>query len=697
MLKARFLAFSLTLIIILSAFVGCSESSVPKSTQKRPAATEKQTDPPLPDETEPFENKVVIGSLLSLSGNFRLPSSKNASVPSADGEIYSLINGHSTLAMTAGGSYVWDTTVVRSHIEEQTADGNTVITIELNDDLLFSDGTPVKAENYLAYLLAFSSPVASSAGAVSDAGAAFVGYEEFASYNGTNEGKSALFSDNDGNKKRVNASKTFSGVRLLSDYSFSLTVSAEKNPAHHSYIYACLSPYVIEHILGTDVTVKDSDNGVYLDGTWYDRKNSVYIKASHLDNASRNLTSYAFSGPYTVSEWDPEKSECTLTVNPNYKGNYEGVKPSIETLVYTKVNKDSQFDALTSGAVDIISGISGNSGADTALDAVRHSGGALAATYYLEAGYKKLSLNCDFGATSFLSVRKALSYALDAEQVSKDISGGYGTAIYAPYSDEFDMWKQSNAIELTEYSYSLKNAKDALVEGGWIYNADGSSYSEKAGGVRYKKLSAYESETYDGANLSYSVLSSDGKTEYKTELVGEDFYIPCAISWLGLKDDRFTSLISQRLIEEKLASSLGIAISLTLADGSTPDSRSAYGMYSTEESYTSAIYEACGGSYDPYDSLFPYGEGGLTLSEAQELSGGKLGIDYLSRAMIADSSSPEEYNEWWGEYLERWNALIPDIALCSIYRFDLYNSKIKGLDTSPFRSVAEAIVYCSVE
>jgi hypothetical protein len=65
--------------------------------------------------------------------------------------------------------------------------------------------------------------------------------------------------------------------------------------------------------------------------------------------------------------------------------------------------------------------------------------------------------------------------------------------------------------------------------------------------------------------------------------------------------------------------------------------------------------------------------------------------------MIADSSSPEEYSEWWGEYLERWNALIPDIALCSAYQFDLYNSKIKGLDTSPFRSVPEAIVYCSVE
>ena len=100
---------------------------------------------------------------------------------------------------------------------------------------------------------------------------------------------------------------------------------------------------------------------------------------------------------------------------------------------------------------------------------------------------------------------------------------------------------------------------------------------------------------------------------------------------------------------------------------------------------------------DPYDLLFPYGEGGLSLGEALERSGGRLGLDYLASAMLLDSSSPEEFGEWWSEYLERWNALLPDVALCAAYRFDVYNTKIKGLETSPYRSIAEAIVYCSVE
>lgn len=690
MQKNRILALSLTLIIILSSFFGCSEGALssPKETQRKPVATERPTEPSLPEETEPLENKATIGTLLSLSGNFRFPEFISGTESSADREIYSLTNGYSTLSRTLGGSYVWDSTVVKSHAEEEI-DGNVVITIELCEDLLFSDGTPVKAKNYLAYILAFSSPVASAAGASNNAGSAFVGYEEFASYNGTNEGKTAVFTDTDGNEKRVVASKNFSGIRLLGEYSFSLTVRSDKITPYYAHIFASLSPYVIEQVLGSDVSVKDSSKGVYLDGSWYDRKNGAYIKASHLSAASSDITSYAFSGPYVISEWLPSKNECTLTINPNYKGNYEGVKPSIETLVYTKLVSETQLDALTLGVVDVIYGLTGTDGASASLDAVRHSGGSLAAAYYPEASYRKLSLNCDLGPTSFLSVRRALAYALDSEQLASDLSGGYGLALYAPYAPGLDLWKQEGgSTEIREYLYSLKYAKESLVKGGWIYNADGSDYNEKKGGVRYKKLSADEAE----AHISYSLTL--GENEYKTELVGEDYYLPCAISFFSPNDDDFASLVSDQLVESGLADSLGIAVSVISEDN---NSQLGYGMYPSFESFESAMYLPDHSISDPYDLLFPYGEGGLSLGEALERSGGRLGLDYLANAMLLDSSSPEEFGKWWSEYLERWNALLPDVALCAAYRFDVYNTKIKGLETSPYRSIAEAIVYCSVE
>ena len=685
MLKARILAFSLTLIIIISSLFGCSEVSSPKETQKRPAVTERPTEPSSPNDEEPLENKVTVGTLLSLSGNFRFPAGDGAAEPSADGEIYSLTNGYSTIATTRGGSYVWDSTVVKSHSEEEI-DGNLVITIELCEDLLFSDGTPVKASNYLAYLLAFASPVASSAVSASTVGSGIVGYEEFAAYNGANDGKTAIFTGADGVEKRVVASKNFSGVRLLGDYTFSLTLKPDLLPSCYAYVNACLSPYVTEHILGADVSIKDSSKGAYLDGPWYDRKSGVYVKAAHISAAQRDISTYAFSGPYVISVWDSERSECTLTINENYKGNHEGVKPSIDTVVYTKLASETQLNALTLGVVDVISGLKGGIKVPAALDAVRRSGGSLAASYYPEAYCRKLSLSSDLGPTAFLSVRRALAHALDSEQLSSDLAGGYGAALYAPYAPELDSWKQiADEAELFEYLYSPEIAKKSLVEGGWIYNADGSAYDEKKGGVRYKKLTAEEAE----AHLSYSVTL--GETEYKTELVGEDYYLPCAISWLGVRNDSFTSLVSAQLIESGLTDSLGIAISLTF------EAQGAHGMLSSEESFESVIYFPSVPVADPYDDLFPYGEGGLSLDEALERSGGRLGLDYLASAMILDSSSPKEFNEWWREYIERMNALLPSVAICVSYRFDVYNTKIKGLETSPFQNIAEALVYCSVK
>lgn len=697
MLKLRFLALSLTLIIILSSLFSCVSTPQAQSPQKKPSATQRPTEPSSSEEDIPLENKIVVGTLSSISGSFRFPAFINRSTePTADEDIFALTNGYSTLATTLGGSYVWNGTVVKSHTEEQTAEGM-VITIELNEDLLFSDGSPVKAANYLAYLLAFSSPVASAAGADNRAGAAFLGFEEFYCFDGANVGKSATYKDEDGSTRLVTASKTFRGIRLLGDYSFSLTINSDEYPSCFAYIHANVTPYDLELILGTDVTVKDDGDGVYLDGPWYERKGGVYSKAAYLGASRYDIANHAFSGPYVVSGWDPSKSECTLMLNPNYKGNYEGVLPSVEKVIYTALVSDTQLDALTLGVVDIISGASGELDVSAAIDAVRLSDGALAAAYYPLLDCKKLTLNCATGPLSFVSVRKALAYSIDAESLSDGLYGGYGSVLYSPFSSFLDLWSSAGeSLEMTKYAYSLKNAEKALVEGGWIYNADGSDYDKAKGGVRYKKLSADEAEAY----LSYSV---EGDIAYKTEAVGEDYYLPLAISWLGLENDEYTALLSDTLIDSGLLSSLGIAVSLTLADEKTFAEllgQAEYGICSGADGTLTDILDPAAlltdDLTDEYDLAFPYGEGGLTLDEALERSGGKLGIGYVSRAM-AESQTLEEYNEWWREYVERWSALCPELAICSPYGFTVYNAKIKGLNVSPYRTLTDALVYCSVK
>ena len=109
-----------------------------------------------------------------------------------------------TVATTKEGGFEVNKTVVKQLDKVENEDGTLTYTITLNDGLLFSDGTPVTAKNYLYYTMVFSTLVASEAeGKDRQAGLTIVGFEEFNAYDGTNEG--------DG------VSKTFTGLRLLAD------------------------------------------------------------------------------------------------------------------------------------------------------------------------------------------------------------------------------------------------------------------------------------------------------------------------------------------------------------------------------------------------------------------------------------------------------------------------------------------------
>ena len=103
--------------------------------------------------------------------------------------------------------------------------------------------------------------------------------------------------------------------------------------------------------------------------------------------------------------------------------------------------------------------------------------------------------------------------------------------------------------------------------------------------------------------------------------------------------------------------------------------------------------------FDEYDKAFPYDLKAekLTYEEAVEASGDKLGMDYLSMAMIFNATTEDEYNHWWMGYIERWNELMPDIPLYSNYYYDVYNAKIENFHTSPFFGQHRAILYANVK
>lgn len=702
-MSKKILSLFLGLVMVASAFVGC--------TKKDDGDTVKN------------ENKVIVGSVTELSGDFRWPGFGSSTAGASDQDINGLTNGYSTMERNQGGAYVWNETAVKSHTEKETEAGDLEITIEIDPGLKFSDGSEVKAANYLAYVLAFSTPVAANAGHSGRAGQAFVGFTSYNAYCGSDvtvEG----------------ATKEFSGVRLLGDYKFSITVSAAAGyyPYYYANTYGAVSPYAIELVLGTGVEVKDDGNGAYLSDEWYkkaaDSKDDAlsYEKTAHLTAARYDWQTYPYSGAYTISAWDESTKEATLTLNPNFAGNFEGQKPSIQTIVYTKIVSETQLDQFKSGQVDILAGITGGEDTAAALAVVDESNGKFAEVHYQRAGYGKLQFDCDFGPTMFAEVRKAVAYVLNLDDFASAYTGGYGTVVYGPYSPDFDMWKAvGKDIDLVEYAFSVENAKKALVDGGWTYNEKGEAFVEGTDTVRYKKLTAEEAEACNGVNKTYaSVANTDGK-EYKTVEINGEYYMPCVINWFGSTPNPVTDLLTSKLVGNENISAIGMVVRPTTGDftklqgelyrdaeygyGGTPT----YGMYNLATGWNSALYDyswnwsvdptyfdwSVNKLYDEYDYAFPYYDADgnhtkMSYDEAMAASGNKLGMDYLSMAMVYDATTTEEYNQWWKAYIERWNELLPDIPLYSNYYFDIYNSKIQNFETSPFWSPVDALLYCTI-
>ena len=696
------LALLLAVLMIVGVFAGCGDKT------DKPADGTTGKDVPVVKN----ENKVIVGSTTDLAGDFRWPGFGGSSAGAADQDVNGLIVGYATMETNQGGAYVWNDTAVKAHSETEDENGNLVITIEINPGLKFSDGSEIKAVNYIASILAFSTNVSVQAGHTGRSGQAFVGFDSFNAYNG---------------EEAEGATKEFAGIRLLDEYTFSMTVKApDYYPYYFANTYGAVSPEALGLVLGEGVEVKDDGNGAYLTEAWYEKDaEGAFVKAAHLEAARYDWNTYPVSGPYYVSDWDDSTKIATLTINPEFTGNFEGQKPSIKTIVYTKIVQETQLDQFKTGQVDILSGITGGDDTKAALAAVDESNGKFDEVHYQRAGYGKLQFECDFGPTMFASVRKAVAYVLNTSEFAEAFTGGYGTVVYGPYSPDFDMWVAvEDEINLIDYSFSVENAKQALIDGGWIYNETGAEFVEGTDTVRYKKLTAEEATD---VNIAYaSVANTDGK-EYKTVKIGDDYYMPCVINWFGTTPNDVTDMLGARLVGTENVAAIGMVVRSTVGDfdkllgeiyretsygyGGTPT----FGMFNLATGWNSAVYDyAYNWSLDPiyfgyssnklfdeYDVAFPYyaADGShtkMSYEDAMAASGNKLGMDYLSMAMVYDAANVDEYNQWWKAYIERWNDLMPDIPLYSNYYFDVYNAKIENFQTSPFWGPTDALLYCTI-
>ncbi|HSL92992.1 MAG TPA: ABC transporter substrate-binding protein, partial [Bacillota bacterium] len=195
----RKLTCLLLVLVMALAVVGCAPKPTP-------------TDPTPPP---PVETTLVVGTA-EISGNFLSGFGNNA----YDVMVRNLVFGYETYSTTPAGEIVLNSTVVKDLKNATDADGNKTYTFPIHEDLLWNDGSPVTAKDYVFYVLWYANPAWVEAGATSTVGEGLLGYADYKS------------GDAD----------VFSGVQLLGDYQFSLTIDAEELPYFFETTYVSSTP-----------------------------------------------------------------------------------------------------------------------------------------------------------------------------------------------------------------------------------------------------------------------------------------------------------------------------------------------------------------------------------------------------------------------------------------------------------------------
>ncbi len=518
------------------------------------------------------ENKVTLGSSTELSGAFRNSSWGKSSPGSADLDIENLTTGFSTVMSNFDGAYIWN---MKALAEEPTSvkneDGTLTYTIKIRDDLKFSDESAITAKNFIAGVLANSTPVAVAAGGTGTSGLNFVGYDAYKAYDGTNDG-----ADVEG----VKASKFFSGIKLIDDYTFSVTLLADYANYYYSMTYAGFSPSPMALYLGENEIVVAEDKSCGLADGFYAKaekegKEEYTMAATIVDNLKWN-SALPYSGPYMVTNYDESSLIATLTRNPQYPGDDARGTATIDTITYVKIVSETQMDQFKTGQIDVLAGITGGDDTKAALAAVAEAPDKYAETHYDRAGYGFIGLRCDLGPTSFTAVRQAMMYTINRLEFAQSFTGGYGSVVHGPYYEGFPAFQASkDSIVINQYAYSSDTAVETLKAGGWIYNAEGKEFDAKKDDVRYKKLEGYE---LSAQNIQYATV--DGK--YKTVKIDGAYYMPLAINWYGTQPNNVTDmLITAWQANDNATKNIGAYITYTSCDFTS----GLYGEYLQIEQY----------------------------------------------------------------------------------------------------------------
>jgi len=443
--------------------------------------------------------------------------------------------------------------------------------------------------------------------------------------------------------------EVFAGIKVLGEYEFSLTIDAEELPYFYETAWVAVGPICMASYFPGIEIVSDA-NGSSFDG-------DITADCQRISQTER-FAPTVICGPYMFVNYDG--STVNLKKNPYFKGDWNGKKPSFEYIVQLQVPSETDTDMVLSGDIDFVGGtIEG-----AKINAAKASDNAVAYSY-LRAGYGHLSMHCDWGPTKDPNVRWAIACIIDRNAVIDHVLDGYGGTVDAAFG--MAQWtyaarKRQLDARLQPIAFNLAKANEFLDKSEWAFEADGKtaydSSKANADGTYMRYNSSGEMLVINHLSASPVVGNViESETIKNAPMVGMKYNVTH-----GEFDDLLTNYYyGFELGEDRFYNTFNLASNFSVIDD----------------------------KYDGWHSDY-FG----TWVNANQLSDPE--IDRLTLAMRRlDPSETEKFADLWVDFQVRWQELLPQVPLYSNEYFDIYNSVVKSVPTSPYANYCDVI--CDIE
>ncbi|MGB4609463.1 MAG: ABC transporter substrate-binding protein [Saccharofermentanales bacterium] len=623
---------------------------------------------------------------------------------------------YATFVSDPEGEWVLDETTNAEEPETTVnEDGSKTYRFFINDDLVWNDGEPITAKDYVFGVLFAATPEWKTAGATTAAGDKYVGYTEY----------------------HAGDSTSFPGIKYIDDTTFEVTMAAEFVPSFYETADVAIGPtpmhrytpnldigedgsslvvkegYEVTDQDKADYTVRLDEQAAIIESDFEAAKAAAEeledqaekdaelaaaqeahdtamaevdalratVDSGDFDAREVLLQSNAYEvaqvyryapdvtcGPYNFVE--NKNQTVILELNDLFVGDYEGNTPTIPTIIQKTIPQDSDADQLISGQIDLAIGVSDEANIQKLKEA-EEEGKIGGYCQYPRAGFGMIRFLTDLGPTAHKEVRQAIAYLIDRDLFIQNYFGGYGSVTNGYYG--LDEWMYRDIGEEFEekaniYTLNIDKANELLDASPYTFEADGKTPWDAD-----KAKEAYEA---DADKFDYFRYDADGEK--------------LAVNQTGANKDVLNIIAENIPNNGKL-----VGLQYTANEVDFPVLLDA--LYNPNlEKPTYTAFSLGTGFYpifQPYYSFHSSQIGNDNLDRVNDPEADRI----TTELNTVDPEERELFLDKWLEFQLWFNDYLPELPLYSNDYFDAYAPNVEGMETLPYWAWYEDICNISLK